>query len=183
MARVHSIKKSGQHLDISYVIHKKSVLDRSITLMYSTKNPDYYADFVGLSEHEIESEKEVLIKENDTTHSLLLLTAIEALIRLDADKKYCTKKKDDLSKRIKEIYDRTKGEKIKLDEDLINARLNEDSPETRKFYNNLKKCFKYRHWLAHGRYWDSTKVSIVNFDSILIITQSILALTNYDFET
>lgn len=182
MARVHSIKRSGQQIDMDYVVHKKSMLDRSINLMYSIKNTDYHADFVGLSKDEIEKEKESLLKENDTTHCLLLLTAIEALIRLDSDEKYCNKKKDPLSKKIKEIYDRTKGERIKLDDDLINARMSEDDVSLRRFYIDLKTCFKYRHWLAHGRYWDPKRVSKVNFDSILIVMQSILGSTNYDYE-
>lgn len=182
MARIHAIKPSGSHIDINYVLHKKTALDRAVILKYSTKNPDFHADFVGLSENEIEQEKNEILKENDITHCLLLLTAIEAAIRLDANQKYCNKKKDSLSKKIKEIYNRTKGEKIKLDEDLINARLEEDEPKLRKSYNELKTCFKYRHWLAHGRYWEPKKPHNFDFDSILIVILSIFGSTKHGFE-
>ena len=57
MARIHAIKPSGSHIDINYVLHKKTALERAVILKYSTKNPDFYADFVGLSENEIEQEK------------------------------------------------------------------------------------------------------------------------------
>lgn len=87
MARIHSIKKSGKHLDINFVCHKKMNLDSSINLFFSTNNPDYYAEFIGMSQTEIHERKEEMLKENDITHSLLILTTIEALIRLDADKK------------------------------------------------------------------------------------------------
>jgi|APAga8741243810_1050097.scaffolds.fasta_scaffold02154_3 hypothetical protein len=183
MARIHSIKKSGRHLDINYVCNKKISIDQSINLLYSTKNPDYQADFVGMSIEEIEEKKEDLLKENDITHSLLILTTIEALIRLDADKKYCDKRKDGFSRSIKEIYDKTKGERIKLDEDLIHTRMMEDHIGLRRFYNELKKCFKYRHWLAHGRYWDPKRISEVDFDSIKILILTILASTTISFET
>ncbi|MFW3688146.1 MULTISPECIES: hypothetical protein [Klebsiella pneumoniae complex] len=182
MARVHSIRKSGKHLDINYVCHKKSSIDQSINLFYSTKNPDYNADFVGMSIDEIEEIKEDMLKENDITHSLLLLTTIEALIRLDADKKYCDKKKNTFSRLIKCIYDRTKGERIRLEEDLINTRMNEDDVSLRGKYIDLKKCFKYRHWLAHGRYWDPKRITEVDFDSIRVLISSILVSTSIEFE-
>ncbi|HCA5926970.1 TPA: hypothetical protein MXS88_005472 [Klebsiella pneumoniae] len=182
MARVHAIKRSGLHIDIDYVVHKKIALDRAVILRYSTKNPDYHADFVGLSEPEIEREKDLILKENDTTHCLLLLTAIEAIFLLDADQKYCNKKRDPLSRKIKEIYDKTKGEKIKLDDDLINTRMNEDDARLKKDYNDLKTCFKFRHWLAHGRYWHPKRIKNFYFDSILIVIDSILNSTKYNFE-
>jgi len=182
MARINAIKRSGLHVDIDYVVHKKTALERAVILRYSTKNPDYHSDFVGFSEQEIEQEKNNLIKENDTTHCLLLLTSIEAMIRLDADQKYCEKKKDPLSKEIKEIYDRTKGERIKLDDDLINARINNDDTKIKKNYNYLKNCFKYRHWLAHGRYWDPKKITNFDFDAILLVMLNIIGETKYDFE-
>lgn len=182
MARAHSISKSGKHLDIDYVCHKKTSVDHSINLFYSIKNPDYYADFIGMSKDEIEETKEGMLKENDITHSLIILTTIEALIRLDADKKYCSKKKNEFSRLIKDIYDKTKGERIKLEDDLINARMNVDDTNLRRSYNELKKCFKYRHWLAHGRYWDPKRISEVDFDSIRILILSILNSTTIEFE-
>lgn len=182
MARIHAIKRSGLHIDIDYVVHKKIALERAVFLRYSTKNPDYYADFVGFSEQEIEQERNNIIKENDTTHCLLLLTAIEAIIRLDADQKYCEKKKDPLSRDIKSIYDRTKGERIKLDDDLINARMNNDHAKIKKNYTYLKNCFKYRHWLAHGRYWDPKKTPNFDFDAILLVILNIFSETKYDFD-
>lgn len=182
MARVHSIKKSGKHLDIDYVCYKKANLDHSINLFYSAKNPNYNADFVGMNPDEINNTKEDMLRENDITHSLLILTTIEALIRLDADKKYCDKKKNGFSRQIKEIYDKTKGERIRLEEDLINTRMNEDSVSLRRSYNELKKCFKYSHWLAHGRYWDPKRITEVDFDSIKILISSILIATTIAFE-
>lgn len=182
MARVHSIKKSGKHLDIDYVCYKKENIDLSINLFYSISNPSYYANFVGMSENEIQVIKEDILKENDATHSLLILTTIEALFRLDADKKYCDKKKNEYSKQIKDIYDKTKGERIRLEEDLINTRMSEDDDKLRRFYNELKKCFKYRHWLAHGRYWDPKRITAVDFDSIKILIATILTSTSIEFE-
>jgi len=181
MARMYAIKRSGLHIDIDYVSHKKSAIERAVILRYSTKNPDYNADFVGFSEKEIEAERENIIKENDITHCLLLLTSIEAMIRLDADQKYCEKKKNPLSKEIKLIYDRTKGERIKLD-DLIKVRIKNDNTKIKKHYDFLNKCFEYRNWLAHGRYWDPKKIPKFDFDAILLVTLNIIGETIYDFE-
>jgi len=182
MARIHSIKRSGSHIDIDYVVQKKTALDHAISLRYSTKNPDYSADFIGYSSNEVVYERDALLKENDTTHCLLLLTSIEAIIRLDADQKYCNKKKDPLSRRIKGIYDDTQGTRIRLEDDLINARINEDHPQIAKNYNDLKTCFKYRHWLAHGRYWSLRINKNFDFNSILIVILSIAGATKYNFE-
>jgi len=182
MARVYSIKKSGKQLDVSYVYLKKESIDNSINLFYSTNNPNYSADFIGMSKNEIELTKEDMLKENDITHCLIILTTIEALIRLDADKKYCEKKKNAYSRKIKDIYDKTKGERIKLEEDLINIRMQEDDSSLRRIYNDLKKCFKYRHWLAHGRYWDPKRITEVDFDSIKILITTLTTATSIKFE-
>ncbi|MDF1984453.1 hypothetical protein P2M38_24150, partial [Klebsiella pneumoniae] len=75
-----------------------------------------------------------------------------------------------------------KGERIRLEEDLINTRMNEDDVSLRGKYIDLKKCFKYRHWLAHGRYWDPKRITEVDFDSIRVLISSILVSTSIEFE-
>lgn len=91
------------------------------------------------------------LKELDFTSSLSVLSSVEATIRLDYLKRVYERWRDPLSKKMREIY---KGQENK-------ARLVEDLLSAWKATENVKQpvvsaviaAFRYRNWLAHGRYW------------------------------
>lgn len=179
MAR--TIAESGVHLSFDDVINQKDMVDKALIIMYSDNNVNFESLFVGKSRREVEIEKEKLMKESDKTHSLLLLTSVEAIIRLDAEERYRKRGKDALSKKIKEIYRARKN--IKLEDHLIAARI-EVEPELKRFYDELKVAFKYRHWLAHGRYWESNiqqiKSNSFEFTNLRLIIYNVIS--NSDFK-
>ncbi|ELI8161203.1 TPA: hypothetical protein ACJIWH_003810 [Yersinia enterocolitica] len=176
MAR--KITESGAHLSFEDVIEQKEAIDKAISVLYSEDNANYQSQFIGRSRGEVEEERLRRMDESDKTHSLLLLTAIEAKFRLDAEERYRKRYKDALSRKIREIYRTRKT--IKLEDHLISVRT-EMEPQLKKYYDALRNAFKYRHWLAHGRYWESNIKDIRdgNYD----FTNLRLIITNVIFNS
>jgi len=94
------------------------------------------------------------IKETDLRSSLAILTSIEAAFHLDyLFRSHQNGPKDDLSKAFRAI--RKSGNtkpRLDLDPDLLDA-WTKHASGARWLIGELPGAFKYRHWLAHGRYW------------------------------
>ncbi len=78
-----------------------------------------------------------------------LISATEALLRSDFYKKVYNKEKSELAKIFRDIY-KEKENRVSLESDIIeNWKICTGKSDFSKFLISLK----YRHWLAHGRYW------------------------------
>lgn len=83
---------------------------------------------------------------------LHLLTTTEALLRLAFEDLSKRKIKPAISRRFRRIG-RERGEKIRLEEDILNTWI-EEYPETARSIREFKGVVPLRDWLAHGRYWN-----------------------------
>ena len=145
------LSKSNQHLSSEEIADIYSYREKSLTLLFSKRNPNFPNDFNGFTMKEINNELEEQLNEVEKDACLNLLASIEAKFRLDYAIRCEERYKDDISRRFREAF-AEKQYRISL-EDVI---LDEwgDLPEiTSSIISNVKGAFKYRHWLAHGRYW------------------------------
>jgi hypothetical protein len=83
---------------------------------------------------------------------LHLLTTTEALLRLAFEDISERKTKPTIFRRFRKIG-RERGEKIRLEEDILNTWI-EVYPETARSIRDFKGVVPLRDWLAHGRYWN-----------------------------
>ncbi len=83
---------------------------------------------------------------------LHLLTTTEALLRLQFESLSERKTKPAIFRRFRQIG-RERGEKIRLEEDILDAWI-EVYPETARSVRDFKGVVPLRDWLAHGRYWN-----------------------------
>jgi hypothetical protein len=83
---------------------------------------------------------------------LHLLTTAEALLRLAFKDLSKRKTKPAIFRRFRTIG-RERGEKIRLEEDILNIWV-EVYPETARSIREFKGVVPLRDWLAHGRYWN-----------------------------
>ena len=80
-----------------------------------------------------------------------LISATEAHLRLDFDKKVSKKDKSNLGRAFRNISN-INGDKISLENDIIEQwKICVSNKKTH--FSNFIGLLKYRHWLAHGRYW------------------------------
>lgn len=95
--------------------------------------------------------KDEALAELSHTSSLSVLACVEAAVRMDYGQRVSGKAKSPLSRSLRDIY-KKKGDRARLDEDLL-AAWKEHSELNPALFSALIGAFKYRHWLAHGRYW------------------------------
>jgi hypothetical protein len=120
-------------------------------------------------EEEIEAAFESALAELDLTTSLSVLSSIEAAIRLDYLQRVYGRWRDPLSKAMNALH-QDKANYARLEEDLI--RLWRDRTGVRKvLLAELVSAFRYRHWLAHGRYWTPKFGRRYSYDSVFEIAR------------
>jgi len=91
------------------------------------------------------------IKELELQASLTLFTSLEAMFQIDFHNRIEKRARDELSQIFKERNQQGSA-RISFEGDILNM-WEDVYPQTRKYFQPIKAALKYRHWLAHGRYW------------------------------
>ncbi len=141
---------SGQNIDIrSHALHHEDS-ERSLKLYFSAEASSFHIRFVGYEPDEVDEELGERLAELDLTSTLTVLAAVEAAFRIDYLLRCDLKKRDPVSRVFQEIYE-DKKDRARLDEDIFNTwKLHADG--TSRLIGALKGAFRFRNWLAHGRY-------------------------------
>jgi len=145
------LSKSKQHLDKDDIAEMFSYREKSLRLFFSIHNPDFSNVFFGLTPSEIKEEFEYHLSEIEKDACLNLLASIEAIFRLDYAIRCEEKDKAEISRKFRSLFAEHQYS-IPL-ESVIFEEWKTVSGINRVIISLLKDAFKYRHWLAHGRYW------------------------------
>ena len=139
------------------IIGHHAVIEKSICLYYSPKNPSFSELSALSTAKEVRASHDERLEEARAASALTLLAAIEASFRVDYLQRNYLSKKDDLSRAFRALY-KEKQQRVSLSDDILQAWL-DHSDVTRALVGNIRAAFKYRDWLAHGRYWVPTLVN------------------------
>jgi len=121
------------------------------------------------------------VEEADLTSSLTVLAAVEAAFRIDYLKRCYGKKKDPVSRALRGIY-KKKQEKASLEDEIFEAWIS-NSSGTRTLIGELRGAFRFRHWLAHGRYWTAKLGRRYDFDDVFTLAdQTLQSFPFYGFD-
>lgn len=145
------LSKSNQHLNFEDVAEIFAIREKSLKLFFSSTNPEYLISFVGYTPDEILEELHYQISEVERDACLNILAAIEALFRLDYAIRCEEKDKAEISRRFRYLFSEHQY-RLPLEESIFEEWKNESTVKS-SVISYLKGAFKYRHWLAHGRYW------------------------------
>ncbi|MDR2439070.1 MAG: hypothetical protein LBE12_06850 [Planctomycetaceae bacterium] len=167
---VSQLSKSGKHRafdEISRIFEERKY---ALKDFFVPKN-EY---FTGFSETEIQEQLVEHIREAEYDACLTLLAAIEAAFRIDCD--YCCRKRPRTprAKAVRKIVQTFEGmsiDRISLNE--LFEQLLVDQSVKKSIVNYLKQFFKFRHWLAHGRYWTFKSGEPPTFGEIYKLAQVI----------
>lgn len=113
------------------------------------------SDFTGFTISELNSELKEHQLALDRVSALEVLAFLEARFRIDYLIRCQERKKDPLSRAFREVYS-TKGNRASLVDDILRI-WKEINPSYKATLDNFQKALDYRHWLAHGRYWEPKK--------------------------
>lgn len=135
-----------------------SVVDEKFITMTVEEINDYFISSVQELEHMV---------------ALDIISATEGNLRADFYIKVFNKDKSAIAREFRSLY-KIKENKISLEEDIIeNWKL---FSSTKLYFSELLGLLKYRHWLAHGRYWNLTKKGrIYSVDEAYEIAENIFA--------
>ena len=144
----------------------------SLRLYFSTAAPAFTTRFEGQSLGEVSGELASRLDESDVRSSLAVLTSLEAGFRVDFNLRCRRRLKDDLSVYFRQT-ENGRGDRIRLDEDIIEGwKTCTDAPP--KLISDLRGAFRFRHWVAHGRYWVPKFGRKYDFDSVYLLASAIV---------
>lgn len=126
--------------------------EKSLRLYYSAANPNYATIFTSKSKAEVNTQLRSHVKETEIRSILIIIARLEAAFRLDMKYRVHAKHPDNLSIALRALH-KKKPNKAGLEKDIFpiwKEYLDEDG---RNVLSGLKTMLKYRHWIAHGRYW------------------------------
>jgi hypothetical protein len=113
--------------------------------------------FIGMTSDELGQTAKKMRDELDD-HVLLLLTAsFEAILRVDLAFRGHRRRKlrDSYSQSLRNTFHGRMTKGIRFDE-ILDAWRKELLGAPKDIIGNFKQVVRYRHWLAHGRYWKQT---------------------------
>ncbi|VAW48201.1 hypothetical protein MNBD_GAMMA03-823 [hydrothermal vent metagenome] len=108
--------------------------------------------------------------------TILTHRALEAAFRIDylyRSKRVNRTKNDLLTQSFYKLY-LIKGKNARFEDEILSSwKTHTSSPNNSKIISDLIEAFKYRHWLAHGRYYTPKLGKKYDFTSIYTLAQII----------
>lgn len=83
-----------------------------------------------------------------------------------------SKRADPISIEFRKLYN-TKSDRARLDDEILEVWRQHLEPTGRAVISQLRGMLKYRHWLAHGRYWHAGTQH--TFQDVYLLADVILA--------
>jgi hypothetical protein len=139
---------SGEEQSLEDIAHYYAAAESGLFGFFAGNSQallDHYADV------SLEEARDKALSELGYTSSLSVLSSVEAAIRVDYLWRVYDRRPDSLSRAMKQLH-RAKENRASLEEDLLFLWRNH-SDVSGALISGLIGAFKYRHWLAHGRYW------------------------------
>jgi hypothetical protein len=168
---------SGRHLGTSAIAEHHRDLQASLHLYFSDASPSFSTRFLGYWEAEVMDELGERLEETDLSSSLAILASIEAAFRIDYLQRCYRKDKQPISRYFRKVY-KGKGQSASLDQDIFEAWATHNAGE-RFLIAELRGAFRFRHWLAHGRYWTPKFGRRFNYEDVYTLAEE--ALSSFPF--
>lgn len=108
-------------------------------------------DYIGFTKNELIKSFNLHLAELEKNTSFNILSTIEASFRIDYIIRTKKKYKDRLSQKFRKLY-KSKGENVSLENEIL-LMWKSEYPHLKSIISDFIGALKYRHWLAHGRYW------------------------------
>ena len=160
MARKKRLSKSGDELPLFEVYLYNSDAKAGLELLFLQAHND--ERFALMTNEEIQHLRRKRLDELELQSILSLMTSLEAIFQLDYHHRVEKRLKDKLSRYFRD--NPSKSGRVSFENDIIKG-WEEVYPEIRRPFQPIKRALKYRHWLAHGRYWliDKPKENFIDF--------------------
>jgi hypothetical protein len=145
----------------------------SLRLYFSPSAPTFAERFVGRPTHAANEELVSRVNETDVRSTFAVLTSLEAHFRIDFNVRCRKRLKDPLSVHFRRV-EKTRRGAVRLEEDILEGwkRHTDASPA---LIGGLRGAFKFRHHIAHGRYWEPKLGRKYDFDYVHFMADGIIS--------
>jgi hypothetical protein len=168
---------SGLQPGIPEIAAHHQDLESSLTLYFSAGSPSYLLRFAGYAATEVVDELGDRLDEADLTSSLTVLALVEAAFRIDYLQRCYRRGKDPVSRAFRNIY-KSKKQQASLEDEIFRAWI-DNSSGSESIIGELRGAFRFRHWLAHGRYWTPKLGRRYDFNDVFALAD--LTLRSFPF--
>ncbi len=131
----------------------------------------YVSRFIGQTRTEVEEFFEWQRDQLELVTMFELLATAEAILRIEFKARVISRKRDTLSRRFREIQ-KAKGDKVRLDEDILVAMKEEGVASN--IIAAFRGALRLRDWLAHGRHWQPKLGRIYEPNDVFDITRALV---------
>jgi len=169
---------SGQQPQLSSIVEHHRDLESALRLYFSVAAPSFAVRFFAYSLMEVSSELSERLREVDMTSSLAVLSAVEGAFRVGYLLRCYRRDKSPVSRAFREIY-KERREAVSLEEDIF-ATWATESNAPRRIIGELRGAFRFRHWLAHGRYWTPKLGRRYDFEGLVTLAE--IALSSFPLQ-
>lgn len=159
-----------QHVIIDIVAHHRDLV-ASLRLYFSVASPTFTVRFLGYDQTKVAAELIERLDEIDLTSTMSILTALEAAFRIDYLRRVYTRRRDVLSRAFREVY-QTRKEMPRLEDDIFKG-WRDNSCVPQRLISELRGAFKFRHWMAHGRFWTPKHGRQYDFNYIFSLASAV----------
>lgn len=148
-----------------------AIVVEAIHLFHTESNPNFAARFEYWTKDEIRAERDERLHEADAASSMMVLASIEAAFRVEYLRRCFEKRKDSLSRELRDLY-RDKGQSVSFSDDLLDVWRSHGAMSA-NLIGEIRGAFGYRHWLAHGRYYVPKLGRQYNIESVYNLAQEV----------
>ena len=171
MARI-SVSFSNQNVSLAYIREKYKVSMDALNDFYQVTNPR----FISYTKQEFEQEFDESRDELEKLFSLDILSCVEASCRIDYLNRWEKKLKDPVSRAMRSLK-LSDPRKASLEDHILSI-WQKTGAYSNLYMSEIKRAFKYRHWLAHGRYWVPKNGRAFDFSSLFALMNPFVSYIN-----
>ena len=172
------LSRSYQEQDVDSIAAQRRLQFTALRSYFGRQNPALEGVFPGYSSAQLEAELANVLSEVDLQASLSILSALEASFRIDFAVRCEKRHKDYLSVHFRRIF-KKKGHQVHFEDDIISG-WQAYTVGANTLLSELRQATKFRHWLAHGRYW-IVKANIARFTFNYLYSPAQTASESLDF--
>ena len=145
------ISFSGQNNSLEQVAEHHRDVEDGLRGLFSPSSPQYEVRFTSYQPAEVVDELNARFNEADRQSTINLLAAVEAAFRIDYLQHCYDRGRDDVSRMFRDLH-KQKDARARLEDDILEV-WKISRPHSGTLIGHLRGAFRYRHWMAHGRYW------------------------------
>jgi len=166
-------------LDLDEIVKYHDDVLSALYAFFRNSSRDFTARYGGHNAEEIQAFLTARLEETDLRSALILLAAVEAAFRIDYQVRCKQKLKDDLSREFRGLYKKYEL-RVRLEDDILEV-WKKYYPGQGALIGELRGAFKFRHWLAHGRYYDPKLGRRYDYQSVFTLADA--ALHDLEFKS